>query len=247
MVDQQHERASFRRGRRSGIAGLALAALLTFPAPPALAAEGEVVTIRLQEGQSLRDLAAEHLGDPDLWAEILRLNDLDVGDVRPGIELPIPVGPVANANRALAESLTLIQQATEQGARLFAPAQIGQAIRLRDAALAKRKGGEWDETARLADDAKVAAEEALAAALAQRDATAEALLSDRQGAVQGQRPQGLLWTERLLNAILTEEEKVRTQSRSTAQITFKDDSRLRLSANSQAVIQRMRGVSDQRT
>ena len=163
-------------------AGLALAALLTLHAAPAVAAEGDVVAVRLKEGQSLRDLAAEHLGDPDLWAEILRLNDLSVGDVRPGIELKIPVGPVANANRALAQSLTLIQQATEQGARLFAPEQIGQAIRLRDAALAKRKGGEWDEAARLADDAKVAAEEALAAALAQRDA-------DRRGAAQ--RPPGL--------------------------------------------------------
>ena len=100
--------------------------------------------------------------------------------------------------------------------------------------------GEWDEAARLANDAKVAAEEALASALAQRDATAEALLSDRQGSVEGQRPQDLLWTERPLDAILIEEEKVRTLSRSTAQITFKDDSRLRLNANSQAVIQRMR-------
>ena len=86
----------------------------------------------------------------------------------PSIELKIPVGPVANANRALAESLNLIQQATEQGARLFAADRIGQAIRLRDAAVAKRKGGEWDEAARLANDAKAAAEEALASALAQR-------------------------------------------------------------------------------
>jgi hypothetical protein len=240
MVGQPQERALSRRARRSGFAGLALAALLALQALPAIAADAEVVTVRLKEWQSLRDLAAEHLGDPDLWAEILRLNELSVGDVHPGIELKIPVGPVANANRALAESLSLIQQATEQGARLFAADQIGQAIRLRDAAVAKRKGGEWDEAASLANDAKVAADKALASALAQRDTTAEALLSDRRGSVEGQRPQDLLWTDRLLNAILTEEEKVRTLSRSTAQITFKDDSRLRLNANSQAVIQRMR-------
>ena len=43
-----------------------------------------------------------------------------------------------------------------------------------------------------------------------------------------------------MNAILIEEEKVRTLSRSTAQITFRDESRLRLNANSQALIQRMR-------
>ena len=139
MVEQPQERALFRRARRSGLTGLALAALLTLQAFPLVAAEGEVVTVRLKEGQSLRDLAAEHLGDPDLWAEILRLNDLSVGDVHTGIELKIPVGPVASANRALAESLSLIQQATEQGARLFAADRIGQAIQLRDAAVAKRK------------------------------------------------------------------------------------------------------------
>ena len=93
MVEQPQERALFRRARRSGFAGLALAALLTLQALPAIAAEGEVVTVRLKEGQSLRDLAEEHLGDPDLWTEILRANDLAVADVHPGIELKIPVGP----------------------------------------------------------------------------------------------------------------------------------------------------------
>ena len=42
----------------------------------------------------------------------------------------------------------------------------------------------------------MSASEALALALEQRDATAEALLSDRQGSVEGQRPQDLLWTDR---------------------------------------------------
>ncbi len=84
------------------------------------------------------------------------------------------------------------------------------------------------------------AEKALASALAQRDAAAEALLSDRQGWVEGQRPEDVVWSDRDTNSILIEEEKVRTLSRSTAQITFRDDSRLRLNPNSQAVIQRMR-------
>jgi hypothetical protein len=100
-----------------------------------LAAE-DLLKIRLQEGQSLRDLAQEHLGDPDLWAEILRLNGLTVADVHPGIELEIPLGRIAAANRALDQALQRIQSATEQGARLFAAQQIAQAISLRDAALA---------------------------------------------------------------------------------------------------------------
>ena len=46
---------------------------------------------------------------------------------------------------------------------------------------------------------------------------------------------------------MVEEEKLRTLSHSSAQITFRDDSRLRLNANSQAVIRRMRSDPLSRT
>jgi hypothetical protein len=240
MADQTNESALRHRSQRRVGAGLILAMLVGLYASAAMAANGELLTVRLKEGQSLRDLAAEHLGDPDLWTVILRANGLSVADVHPGIELKIPVGQIAATNQALGEALNLIQQATEQGARLFAANEIGQAIKLRDAALAKRKAGDWDAATKLAGEARVAADAALTAALAQRDAAADALLSDRQGWVEGQRPQDLVWSDRQLNAILIEDEKLRTLSRSTAQITFQDESRLRLNSNSQAVIQRMR-------
>ncbi len=240
MADQINESALRRRSRWSPSVGLLLAVLVGLHAVAAIAANSELLTVRVKEGQSLRDLAAEHLGDPDLWGEILRANGLELSDVHPGTELKIPVGAITAANQALAAALNQIQQATEQGARLFAAEQIGQALKLHDAALAKRKAGEWEAAAKLAGEAKLAADAALSAALSQRDAAADALLSDRQGWVEGQRPQDLVWADRALNAVLIEDEKVRTLSRSTAQITFRDDSRLRLNANSQAVIQRMR-------
>jgi hypothetical protein len=209
-------------------------------APAALAQQDEIV-VRVEEGQSLRDVARQHLGDPDLWTEILRVNGLrSITDVQPGVELRIPTSEITEAERALQASLQTIQQATQEGARLFAPDLIEEAIRLRDQALAQRTAGAWQESAKLATDAETAAAEALENALAQRDALAEALLSDRQGWVEGRRPEDLLWSDRVLNSILIEEEKVRTLSRSTAQITFRDDSRLRLNPNSEAVIQRMR-------
>ena len=49
-----------------------------------------------------------------------------------------------------------------------------------------------------------------------------------------------MWSDRPRNSLLVEQENPRTLSSSTAQITFNDDSRLRLNANSQAVIERMR-------
>jgi hypothetical protein len=210
-------------------------------APVALAQTDEILTVRVEEGVALRDLAQEYLGDPDLWTEILRANGLEaITDVVPGLELRIPVSQIARANRALLDALEVIQEATQEGARLFAPEEIADAIRLREQGMARRQESRWDEAVQLADQSRMAAAQALTLALEQRDAAAEALLSDRQGWVEGQRPQDLVWSDRERNAILIEEEKVRTLSRSTAQITFRDESRLRLNANSQALIQRMR-------
>ena len=63
------------------------------------AGAAEPVVVRLEEGQSLRDLAQQYLGDPDLWMEILRANGLAVSDVRPGIEITIPVADLTAGGR----------------------------------------------------------------------------------------------------------------------------------------------------
>ena len=108
-------------------------------------------------------------------------------------------------------------------------------------ATARRKAGDWDAAANLAASAQASADEARKAASSSRDTQAEALLSDRDGDVEGRRPQDLVWSQPAAsNSLLVEQENVRTLSRSTAQITFNDDSRLRLNANSEAVIERMR-------
>src|SRR4051794_2288423 len=219
---------------------LALAGWLLLVAPHASAA-GDALKVRVQDGQSLRDIARQYLGDPDLWTEILRANGLSsITDVRPGVELLIPAGPIASADRALREALGAVQQATEQGARLFAAEQIGDGLRLYESAVTARKAGDWARAGRLADEARLAAGEALKTALARRDTAAEALLSDREGSVEGRKPQELVWTDRERGALLLEEEALRTLSSSSAQVTFRDDSRLRLGANSQALIRRMR-------
>ena len=84
-----------------------------------------------------------------------------ITDVRPGVELVIPAGPIASADRALREALGAVQQATEQGARLFAAEQIGNGLRLYESAVTARKAGDWARAGRLADEARLAAGEAL--------------------------------------------------------------------------------------
>jgi hypothetical protein len=218
------------------LGGMLLIAPSTADAGPAAPAK-----VRVQDGQSLRDIAQEQLGDPDLWTEILRVNGLtSITDVRPGVELVIPAGEIAAADRALRSALAALQRATEEGARLFAATEIETGFARYEDGVALRKAGEWTAAARAAGEAEVAAAAAIKLSAASRDAAAEARLSDREGSVEGRKPQELVWSDRERDAVLTEEERLRTLSRSSAQVTFRDDSRLRLNANSQAVIRRMR-------
>ena len=82
---------------------------------------------------------------------------------------------------------------------------------------------------------------ALAISLAQRDRAAEAVISDAQGERRGPgaRPAGLVAAARRRRCS-SRPSGSRTLSDSTAQVTFRDLSRLRLNPNSNAIIQRMR-------
>ncbi len=232
------------RSRLTGWGVRWIGAVLLLGAPAALAVveiDGPLETVTVEPGQSIRDLAALYLKDPDLWPQIIELSGLgSVVDVRPGIELKVPVVQVAAADDALAVSLVSIQRATAEGARIFAPVEIGTAIEKRDTAVAYRTEGEWREVVVHANEATTHADQALDISLQQRDRAAEAVLSDIHGNVEGSKPVETGWSERRLNDFLIEFERLRTLSASTAQVTFRDLSRLRLNPNSNAVIQRMR-------
>jgi len=76
-------------------------------------AAADAVKVRVQPGQSLRDIAQQQLGDPDLWTEIPRANGLaSITDVHPGMELTVPAAEIAAADRALRRALAALQQAT---------------------------------------------------------------------------------------------------------------------------------------
>jgi hypothetical protein len=207
----------------------------------AQSADDRYLTVTLEADQTIRQIAEEFLSDADLWPEILKSSGIgSIADLKPGMELKIPVGEISAANRALAESLAQIQKANEVGAQIFAPDNIIRALDLHDQAQEMRLQRDWAETRSLAEASHAEATTAIEISEAKRDQRAEALVSDRNGAVEGQRPEDLSWRDLALRAILVEEEKVRTLSDSNAQITFRDASRLRLNANSNAVIKTMR-------
>lgn len=215
--------------------------MLAALAASAAVMDGPFEQVRFEAGETIRAIAERHLKDPDLWQQILELSGVgSVAELRPGTLLRIPAVQVAAADTSLAVSLAAIQTANAEGAQVFAPAEIGEAIALRDDALLHRKAGEWTPTTQKATRSTERAEVALALSRNARDRAAEAVMSDAHGNVEGRRPAEPRWSGRALRDILVEFEQVRTLSASTAQLTFRDLSRLRLNPNSNAVIQTMR-------
>lgn len=197
--------------------------------------------VRFGEDDTLRGIVGHYLKDPDLWPAVLKLNDIaSPADLWPGVELRLPVRQVFAADNALLASLRAIQKATVEGARIFAPVEIGSAIENRDTAVQRREDGEWRQVVSYAGVASDFAREALEISVAQRDRSAEAVVSDVQGNVEGRAPVEPSWSSRDIDDVLVEFERLRTLSNSTTQVTFRDLSRLRLNPNSNATIQRMR-------
>ena len=201
----------------------------------------EMLTVTVRENQSLRDIAKEYLGNPNLWVDILRANKLtSASDIKVGMSLKIPATALMRANRALRGALDIIDKATMAGARLFAPDIIADAIEIRNRAIAKRNIGQYDLSYKLARESKEKAREALRICIANQNVPAEAIINYRKGTVQHRGTDVRIWNSAIINTILIEGERVRTLSESYAGILFRDESRLRLEENSLALIQKMR-------
>jgi len=206
-----------------------------------LFSQGKIVEITYQKGQNIRNIAKEYLNNENLWQEILKFNDLKkVTDLKPGMKIKIPSSDVSLAVEEIERSLKMIQQATEAGARLFASGDINIAIGKRNTALEEKKKSNWKKALENAQAATKAASDALEISRKENDVKAQAILNDLAGTVQDRKESDLSWIDSDLKKTLIEQQRLRTLSESSAEILFKDESRLRLSSNSTAVIQKMR-------
>ncbi|MBW2607495.1 MAG: FecR domain-containing protein [Deltaproteobacteria bacterium] len=200
-----------------------------------------IITIKVKENQGIRDISRKYLDDPNRWEDVLRANDLKSPDeVKPGMLLRIPAGEVFQAKRKLEDSGKIIQKATMAGAKIFAPKIIAKAIQLRDTALLKQKSGELRECINFAGSAATKGKKALKICISNQDVPAQAVVHDRKGYVHSRKPSDNLWKDVFRYDILHEGERIRTLSESSCDILFRNDSRLRLNENSQALIRKMR-------
>lgn len=205
------------------------------------AQKDETLVITVKEGQSVRDIAQEYLKDPNLWEEILKENKLSSpADVIVGMELTIPAGKILKAKRKLDEASIAIQRATDAGAKMFAAKTIAGAISLYNQSIDERKKGNWESSYDYALQSEKMAAQALTEANANRTTTADANLSFKKGNVESKPASSNSWSEIKLYDKLFEQDRIRTLSNAFAEITFQDMSKIRLSDNSQAVIQQTR-------
>jgi hypothetical protein len=209
---------------------------------PDLYAQAEdIKTVIVKEGQGPRDIARETLGEPDLWGEILKANQLNSpSDLKPGMKLVIPAGAINRSLKEINNARQAIQMATDVGAKVFAGEIITRAIARLDEAVQERGKAQWENSTRLAVEARQLAEQSHQESLEKRNTSADATITDRSGTVQSKLAAEMLWRDLSLYSKLYENNRVRTMSNSYAEISFQDQSRIRLNENSQAVIQKMR-------
>ncbi len=201
----------------------------------------EMLKVTVQEDQSLRSIAEKYLGNPNLWIDILRANNLaSAADIKAGMSLKIPVAAMTRTTKALQDALETIDKATMAGARLFAPEIIASAIEKYNQAIDKRKTGHYDLSYRIANESKKKAKKAFNISIANQNVPAQAIINYRKGTVQRREVKSRLWNNASVNTILMEMDRVRTLSESYAGVLFRDEKRLRLEENSLALIQKMR-------
>jgi len=197
--------------------------------------------ITVAEGQTIRDIARDVLGEPDLWKEILSANRLSApSDLQVGMKLTIPVRAIKFSKAKLDSADEELQAATDVGAQVFAGTTIANAISAYNEAVTARKNGDWDDCIEKAQNAIRLAQAAHQETLEKRNTTADAVVTDRSGTVEKRAPDDLVWKDISLYSKLYENNRVRTLSKSYAEVTFQDQSQIRLNENSQAVIQKMR-------
>ncbi|OQX03203.1 MAG: hypothetical protein BWK80_56150, partial [Desulfobacteraceae bacterium IS3] len=200
----------------------------------------QVLTVTAEPNQGIRDISAKYLKNPDLWEDILHANGLKTADqVVPGMTLSIPVQAISQANSSLEAATKLIQQATENGAKRFAVAEIDRSVKIKDEAIEKRKGL-WAECTKLANTASDEAKKAYEISLKQQNVAVEAKVDYYQGDVHRRKTADSLWEAISKAAVLAEGETIRTLARSYADLLFSDNGRLKLGENSQAMIRKLR-------
>ncbi len=206
-----------------------------------LTAQQKDVSIIYDGKSSLRRIAEVHLNNPDLWEDILRSNNIkDAGSIQKGQKIIIPVSKILETDGIIKKMNRKIEEATLEGAGYFAKNSFKTAAEMKEFALQSRIKGDWAAAVKYANICLEAAEKSIEETKKARLINAEAYLIYKKGQVDKRKPENKIWKEAELNSEFYENDRLRTMSRSLAEVNFSDKSRFRLNENSQAVILKSR-------
>lgn len=201
----------------------------------------EVLEVTLEEGQTLRDLAQKHLGNPDDWDMIVAYNGYQsVNEIGPGTTLSIPVELYKNVVDQLNNARKEIELANQEGASILIPHLVDSALQSEREALSLKKQGSLEAAHDLAKRAYQQAQEAVREAKKRRVQAITAVLAQKNGRVETRRADQAVWSSAQLEQDLMEKERVRTLSQSGAQVVFMDRSRINLGENALIVVESMK-------
>ena len=199
------------------------------------------VQIKVEQNFNLRAISEQYLKNPDLWVDILRVNNLKtLDDLHPGMVLKIPVSAIISLNTLGEQSRHKISQAARLHGRIFARQDLDAAIQAANQGVKKRDQGAWDAARELFEKSIQRAHKVIKICKQKQNVPAQAVIQHRYGQVQHLKVAANAWQSARLDTILLEGEKVRTLSNSYADILFRDDNRLHLSANAQILIRKLR-------
>lgn len=201
----------------------------------------EVVEIVFAPDMSLRGIAGQYLGNPNEWEMLLYYNGLqELADLQPGMKLNIPVGLFRRTMHILEQVAEKSRLANMEGAGALVSATIAEALRLQTQAANLKNAGDLLAAEKTAREALEWSEKALYEARSKKIRSVSATLKQKEGSVQSRKPDQSVWTEAVLEQLLSEQERVRTLAASLAGILFVDGSRISLSEHSLAVIGTMK-------
>lgn len=195
-------------------------------------------TIVLKEGETLRDVAEEHFGNPDLWPELLRTNHIDLGAVKPGLSLRI-IATQQVANEKIKQANAWLQKTLDISGFVKETAKVESAEKNLNNARENYKKGFY---ARAYKDAAISLDESkfsheYLSKLYEKNS--QATLAQISGQVETKRRQDILWKGSNPDQALYSWDKVRTLAKSQAMIEFVDKSTLSMNENSLTVIQEL--------
>ena len=223
-----------------------LAGALAIPFSVQAQDNGESLRYTVQKGDTLKDLAIQHLGGAQYILELMEYNEIaNPSSVVPGTELIIPLSIRQYALDEIAAAEEGLTAALNAMADKFAPVEYKEAATILDKAQTARGQAKYDQAQALGAIAQLTAKHAEDAANKNAIAEQQAEIVSVFGQVEYSKDGGTTWEKAIEGMNLAVDSLLRTGPESLSEVQLADKSSITLKPESSLKITTQ--VVDQRT